>query len=456
MLCSMKIFSLFTTMAMRSMISFQFLTLLLQNLLLFMTSLLLQRRGNLQWSEKTHDIVDISPVVERESPTVVLDNHPHSSEVGAGKNNETTPIILLKSPACLHDYYCNMTETDILYPMASYLSYEKLSEGYRSYICAITLHPEPSSFTQAKKFDAWLQAMNEELLALDSTHTWDIVSFPSDKHDIGCKWVYKVKLNADGTLERYKARLVAKGYTHQEIIDFVDMLSPVAKMNTVKTLLAVASAKKWTLTQLDISNVFLNGDMSEEIYMTLPPGYTPKDGVTLPPNAVCKLNKYIYGQKQASRQRFLKFSSTLVSLGFQTSRSDHTLFIQRTSGRYLAILVYVDDIIIASSNDEDVDSFKKSLADHFKLRDLGPLRYFLGLEIARSSSSILVSQRKYTLELLEDASLLACKPSSVPMDPHNRLCQDSKEPLLDETLFYRRLVGKLMYLTITRPDIPWI
>lgn len=181
----------------------------------------------------------------------------------------------------------------------------------------------------------------------------------------------------------------------------MDTFSSVAKMNTVKTLLAVASAKKWTLTQLDISNAFLNGDLSEEIYMALPPGYTPKEGVTLSPNAVCKLNKSLYGLKQASRQWFLKFSSTLVSLGFQSSHSDHTLFIKRTSGRYLAILVYVDDIIIASNNDDDMDSFKKSLAGHFKLRDLGPLRFFLGLEIARSSSGISVSQRKYTLELLE-------------------------------------------------------
>ena len=178
----------------------------------------------------------------------------------------------------------------------------------------------------------------------------------------------------------------------------MDTFSSVAKMNTVKTLLAVASAKKWTLTQLDISNAFLNGDLSEEIYMALHPGYTPKEGVT---NAVCKLNKSLYGLKQASRQWFLKFSSTLVSLGFQSSHSDHTLFIKRTSGRYLAVLVYVDDIIIASNNDDDMDSFKKSLAGHFKLRDLGPLRYFLGLEIARSSSGISVSQRKYTLELLE-------------------------------------------------------
>ena len=358
-----------------------------------------------------------------------------------------------KSHAYLHDYYCNMTETDIPYPLASYVCLDKLSEGYKAYICAISLQPEPSSFTQAKKFDEWLKAMNEELLALESTHTWDIVSLPLDKHAIGCKWVYKVKLNADGTLERYKERLVSKSYTQQEGIDFVDTLSPVAKMIKVKTLLAVAAAKNWSLTQLDISNAFLNGELTKEIYMKLPLGYTPKADVTLPPNVVCKLNKSLYGLKQASRQWFMKFSMILLSLGFQKSHSDHTLFIKRVEGKYVAVLFYVDEIIIASNNDDDVLFIKDSLTAHFKLRDLGPLRYFLSLEIVRAALGISVTQRKYTLELLEDAGLVACKPSSVPMDPSNLLRKESTEPLLDYPLQYRRLVGKMMYLTITRPNI---
>ena len=118
--------------------------------------------------------------------------------------------------------------------------------------------------------------MNEELIVLETANTWSICSLPPDKHTIGCKWVYKTKLNSDGTLERYKARLVAKGYTQQEVVDFVDPFSHVAKMTTVKTLLAVAAAKRWSLHQLDVSNTFLNGDLTEEIYMDLPQGYTEK------------------------------------------------------------------------------------------------------------------------------------------------------------------------------------
>lgn len=164
-------------------------------------------------------------------------------------------------------------------------------------------------------------------------------------------------------------------------------------MTTVKTLIAVAAAKNWSLTQLDISNAFLNGDLDEEIYMTLPPGYTPKAGETLPPNAVCKLNKSLYGLKQASRQWFLKFSSILLFLGFQKSHYDHTLFVKNVDGKYLAVLVYVDDIIIASNSDESVKQLKSYLQLAFKLRDLSELKYFLGLEVARSKSGISVCQR---------------------------------------------------------------
>ena len=394
-----------------------------------------------------------SHVQNNESPDVMNDSL--AADDVTSKVSTAEGKRISKLPAHLKDYYCNITEcdTEIPYPMSSYMSFESLSDEYKKYICAVAIYPEPTSFTQAKRFDEWLKAMNEELIALESTNTWSICSLPLWKHAIGCKWVYKLKFNADGTLERYKARLVAKGYTQEEGIDFAETFSPVAKMTTVKTLLSVAAAKKWSLNQLDISNAFLNGDLDEEIYMTLPPGYTTKEGEHLPPNAVCKLQKSLYGLKQASRQWFLKFRGTLLTLGFQQSNSDHTLFIRNIKGIYTAVLVYVDDIIIASNDDGDVGQLKSDLSNAFKLRDLGPLKYFLGLEIARSSKRISVCQRKYTLGLLEDSGLLACKPSQIPMDPSAKLCSDSAEPVLDDPASYRRLVGRLMYLTITRPDI---
>ena len=167
-------------------------------------------------------------------------------------------------------------------------------------------------------------------------------------------------------------------------------------------LIDVAAAKGWFLSQLDISNAFLNGDLDEEIYMTLLPGYSPKQGESFPLNAVCKLKKSLYGLNQASRQWFLKFTDALLQLGFTTSSGDHTLFLNKSGDVYMAVLVYVDDIIIASSCNKATDLLKAALQCSFKLRDLGTLRYFLGLEIARSSAGITLCQRKYILDLLTE------------------------------------------------------
>ncbi|KAG7582883.1 Retrotransposon Copia-like N-terminal [Arabidopsis suecica] len=365
-----------------------------------------------------------------------------------------------RPPVHLQDYYCNAVPIsddmkDIRYPLSAYINYTQLSEEFTAYICAVNKYPEPCTYAQAKKIQEWLDAMEIEIEALETTNTWTVCSLPDGKKPIGCKWVFKVKLNADGSLERFKARLVAKGYTQREGLDYVDTFSPVAKMTTVKLLLSVAAAKNWSLHQLDISNAFLNGDLDEEIYMSLPPGYSMRQGGSLPDNAVLKLQKSLYGLKQASRQWYLKFSSTLKALDFKKSHSDHTLFTRKQGDIYIALLVYVDDIVIAGNSDEAIAQLKNDLAKAFKLRDLGPLKYFLGLEIARSEKGISVCQRKYTLELLEDTGLLGCRPSSIPMEPSQKLTQHSDEPVLDEPEVYRRLVGKLMYLTITRPDITY-
>lgn len=154
--------------------------------------------------------------------------------------------------------------------------------------------------------------MKEELDALESNQTWSLVPLPPEKCPIGCKRVYKVKYNVDGTMVRYKARLVAKGYTQQEEVDYLETFSPVAKMNTVKVLLALAAIKGWNLTQLDVHNVFLHGDVSEDVYMQLPPGFELHEEFQSSSQVVCKLNKSLYGLKQASRQWYAKFTSVLL------------------------------------------------------------------------------------------------------------------------------------------------
>ena len=219
-------------------------------------------------------------------------------------------------------------------------------------------------------------------------------------------------------------------------------------MVSVKCLLTVAAMKGWFLSQLDVNNAFLHGDLLEDVYMAFPPGFHSKGEV------VCKLNKSLYGLKQASRQWFSKFSEVLIQLGFVQSKADYSLFTRQQGESFMALLVYVDDVLIASNDKDKVDQFKLLLDQKFKLKDLGDLKFFLGLEVARTDKGIALCQRKYALEVLSDAGMLGCKPSKVPMEQNLKLSKYDGE-LLNDPSKYRRLVGRLLYLTITRPNITY-
>jgi hypothetical protein len=291
--------------------------------------------------------------------------------------------------------------------------------------------------------------MNSELAALAKTGTWKIVDLPPNVKPIGSKWVYKIKHKADGSIERYKARLVAKGYTQVEGLDFFDTFSPVAKLTTVRMLLAIAAIKGWHLHQLDVNNAFLHGDLQENVYMAIP------DGVPCSkPNQVCKLLKSLYGLKQASRKWYEKLTSLLVREGYTQSTSDYSLFTLRHNNNFTALLIYVDDIILSGTSIDEINRIKSILDDNFKIKDLGIVKYFLGLEVAHSKAGISVSQRKYCLDLLHESGLLGSKPAATPLDPSIKLHNDDGK-VFEDISQYRRLIGKLLYLTNTRPDIAY-
>ena len=370
-----------------------------------------------------------------------------------------------RAPAYLDQYHCFLLDRiDTLpvhstnttpYPISSYLSYDKFDEDHRNFLLNISTTKLPKTYREVVLSDEFKNSMKSEKNLLEESGTWSVCELPPGKQSVGCKWIHTIKYNPDGTVERHKSRVVVKGYTQLEGLDYLDTFSPVAKIGTLRLLLAVAAAKQWSITHLDVSNAFLNGDLDEEIYMKLPQGYEELTGKKVPPNSVCRLHKSLYGLKQASHQWNHKLSHVITGDGFKQTHSDHSLFVKYVDKVYLVVLVYVDDILIVGNDDDAVERFKTVLKSAFKLRDLGPAKYFLGFEIARNQSGISLNQRKYALELIEEAGLLGCKPLSVPMKPNVKLSLSTGTPLPDDAV-YRRLVGRLLYLTHARPDITYV
>ena len=182
---------------------------------------------------------------------------------------------------------------------------------------AISSHSEPTTYSQAAKILEWNEAMMVELKTFESNGTWTLTTLPVSKHLVGCKWVYHIKYRSNGSLEHYEAHLVAKRYAQQEGINYLDTFSHVAKLVMVKVLFSLSIVYGWSLTQLDVNNVFLHSDLQEEVYMELPPGYHHEGEISLLGNTVCRLHKSIYGLKQAPHQWFSKFSTILFEISFK-------------------------------------------------------------------------------------------------------------------------------------------
>jgi transposase InsO family protein len=307
---------------------------------------------------------------------------------------------------------------------------------------------EPPSFAVARNIPQWYDAMASEFSALQRQSTWSLV--PSSPHHpvIGCHWVFKLKRNSDGSIARYKARLVAQGNHQTPGLDFNETFSPVVKPATVRLMLSIAAQQRWSLRQLDVSNAFLHGSLKECVYMRQPPGFVDPAS----PSHVCFLHKSIYGLRQAPRAWFEKFSSHLLTIGFIASQADPSLFLYKHGSTVLYLLLYVDDIILTGNAPIAITDLITNLGSVFELKDLGPLKYFLGLQIDYQPSGFFVHQSKYAMDVLSRQNMSTCKPCSSPFVSSSKLSSDSADFLPDPTP-YRSLVGALQYLTFTRPDL---
>jgi hypothetical protein len=271
------------------------------------------------------------------------------------------------------------------------------------------------------------------------------------------KWVFKRKLNSDGSIARYKARLVAKGYAQQFGIDYDETYAPVAKFTSIRELIAIGASHDFEMHQMDVKTAFLNGDLNEEIYMTVPEGIDDHDVIS---SAVCKLNRTLYGLKQSPRMWNQRIDQYLINQqGFIRLHADHSLYIRRGGQSELAIIaLYVDDLLILSDTIETMLKIKSALSKEFEMTDCGELHQFLGIRITRDRANrrISLDQSQLANQIMIRFGMTECNPVATPLDISIQLKSADKETSqspIDQTLF-RQMIGSLMYLMIgTRPDI---
>jgi hypothetical protein len=313
-----------------------------------------------------------------------------------------------------------------------------------------TTSDEPHSLLEALSTPSWKAAMNDEYTALMRNKTWHLVPPQADRNVIDCKWVFKVKHKAGGLIDRHKAHLVAKGFKQRLGIDYDDTFSHVVKPATIRLVLSLAVSQGWTLYQLDVQNAFIHGVLEEDVYMKQPLDFVDPSC----PSYHYRIDKALYGLKQAPRAWYSRLSDKLQFMGFLPSQADVSLFHYRNGSVTMFLLVYVDDIIVASSSPTVVTALLHDLKGDFALKDLGQLHYFLGIEVHRTSDGIHLSQAKYTTDILNNAGMVSCKGVSTPLPSNSKLSVQDGEPLgPEDATKYQSMVGALQYLTLTRPDI---
>ncbi|KAI3690760.1 hypothetical protein L2E82_48967 [Cichorium intybus] len=291
-------------------------------------------------------------------------------------------------------------------------------------------------------------AMDEEINSILKNNTWELVDLPKGHKAIGVKWVYKTKLNEEGEVDRLKARLVVKGYKQKYGIDYQEVFAPVIRLETIRLVLALAAQKNWKVHQMDVKSAFLNRTLKEDVYIDQPTGYVKKGEE----HKVCHLKKALYGLKQAPRAWYSRIEDYFLNHGFRKCPFEHTLFIQERRGKIVMVCVYVDDLVFTGSSHEMIEDFKQSMKNEFDMTDMGLLHYFLGIEVKQEKERIAICQKRYALDLLNKFNMIEASPVSTPMEYGLKLAKHSNEENVDPTI-YRSLVGSLMYLTATRPDL---
>ena len=320
---------------------------------------------------------------------------------------------------------------------------------------AVTKEDEPTTYKQAVQgpdSKQWEQAMREEMESITNNGTWRLVDLPKDRKAVGCKWIFRIKRDAQGNIKTWKARLVAKGYAQTEGVDYFDTFAPVAKFVSIRVLLSWAAIMGWEVHHMDVKTAFLHGKLEEEIYMEQPEGFAKKGEEDM----VCLLVKSLYGLKQAPRAWNKKLHEQLVTLGFKRCESDHNVYLREHKKGLVYLLVYVDDMLIVADSMLAMDACKVDLSKCFTMTDLGEASYFLGMEINRDkdANTIHLQQGAYIKKVLERFDMADCAPMRTPFPTGIKLPLGAEGNYNKSFPEYASAVGSLMYLMVcTRPDL---
>ena len=310
---------------------------------------------------------------------------------------------------------------------------------------------DPRSFKEAmasRESAFWREAVNDEMDSIIGNNTWELSELPPGSKAIGCKWVFRRKYKTDGTVSAFKARLVAKGFRQREGIDYFDTYAPVARITSIRILFALASLQNLIVHQMDVKTAFLNGELSEEVYIEQPEGFVAPGNE----HKVCRLEKSLYGLKQAPKEWHAKFDTAILKFGFRYNSADRCLYSKTTSAYKVLVCLYVDDMLIVSTDMVGVTETKDYLSSVFKMKDLGEVDTILGIKIQRHSGGFSLNQTHYVEKVLAKFSHLEIKEVRTPFDVGFKLKENNGRAVAQ--LEYASSIGSIMYaMHCTRPEI---
>ncbi|CAH2207849.1 jg3075, partial [Pararge aegeria aegeria] len=347
------------------------------------------------------------------------------------------------------DHNCELRRSERLKHLPP-ISYSEENEDY--IMCANSmLYKIPSSYGEIKTRDdrsQWENAIKSELDSLLKNNTWDLVPRPKGKNIVDCKWIFTIKHDEFGKPLRYKARLVARGFSQEYLTDYNETFAPVARIASFRFIISFANQFNLLVHHMDVKTAFLNGKLKEEIFMTVPEGVFNKN------NYVCKLNKSIYGLKQAARCWFEVFEAALIKEGFQNSSVDRCIYILNKGdvSKNIYVVLYVDDLVIVCGDIEIMENFKRYLMSKFEMTDLQDIKLFLGIKISRYNDKITLDQSAYIKTILNKFKMHECKPVHTPLE--NKLKYEALNSDEKYNAPCRNVIGCIMYVMIcTRPDL---